>query len=95
MLYKLVAVTDLLGENKTDDESVNRIGRIFEVNGGKIEYDKSLFMSCVYPGFLKSVITSHVKGLTRANDGLIITTENSIYFLVEKEIADRYENQDI
>lgn len=94
MLYKLVKITDLQGVDKNDAGAVNRLGRILDVDADKIELDKKLYMECVKPSVLKSIITSWVKNVTRADDGLIITTENSIYFLVEKEIAEWYEEQE-
>jgi hypothetical protein len=94
MLYKLVKITDLDGKDKTDAKAVNRLGRIFDIDADKIEINKRLHMECVEPSVLKSLLTSWIKNVTRADDGLIITTENSIYFLVEKEIADWYEEQE-
>lgn len=91
MLYKLVKITDLQGKDKAKEEVINRIGRVLDVDADKIEIDKRLFMECTEPGYHKSIITSWVKNVTRADDGLIITTENSIYFLVGKEIYDRYD----
>lgn len=43
-------------------------------------------MSCVNPGWMKSVITSKVKDVVCADDGYIITTDNSVY-LVKKDLA--------
>lgn len=91
MLYKLVMITDLNGHEKTDDASVNRVGRIFDIELKDISINERLFMTCVQPNYMKSVITSYVKEATRANDGIIVTTENSMYFLVEKDIAEKYE----
>ncbi len=94
MLYKLVKITDLDGKDKTDDEVVARIGRIIDLDIKDIKIDNRLYMTCTDPGWYKSIITSFVKGVAQADDGLIITTEHSIYFLVEKEIADWYEEQE-
>ena len=94
MLYKLVKITDLQGVDKTDAIVVNRLGRIFDIDADKIELNKRLYIECVEPSLVKSIITSCVKHVTRADDGLIITTEHSMYFLVEKEIADWYEEQE-
>lgn len=94
MLYKLVKITDLDGKDKTDEEVVNRIGRILYLDISDIKLDRRLFMECTNPGYTKSILTSFVKNVTQADDGLIITTEHSIYFLVEKEIADWYEEQE-
>lgn len=87
MLYKLVKITDLQGVDKTDAKVVNRLGRIFDIDADKIELNKRLYIECVEPSLVKSIITSWVKHVTRA-------TENSMYFLVEKEIADWYEEQE-
>lgn len=91
MLYKIVKITDLSGKNKTDDDAVARIGRIINLDVKDININNRLFMTCVDPGWFKSIVTSFVKGVIQADDGLIITTEHSIYFLIEKEIADRCE----
>ena len=93
MLYKIVLITDLDGNPKTDESAQGRIGRVIDLDKDEIEYDRVLFMKCAYPGFHKSLLTSFVKNVTEANDGLIITTENSIYFLVDIDIAEQYENE--
>ena len=93
MLYKIVKIMDLHWKDKTDDDVINRIGRVIDLNGKEIIIGNPLLMSCVEPGLHKSIITSNVKDVTQADDGLILTTEHSIYFLVEKEIADWYEEQ--
>lgn len=46
MLYKLVKITDLDGKDKTDEEVVNRIGRILYLDIGDIKLDRRLFMEC-------------------------------------------------
>ncbi len=84
MLYRLVKITDLNGVDKTQEDAVNRIGRILDIDADKIEIDKRLYMECVEPSVLKSIITSWVKHVTRTDDGLIITTENSMYFMKEE-----------
>lgn len=95
MLYKLVKITDLDGKDKTDYDAVARIGRIIDLDIKDIKIDNRLLMTCTDPGWHKSIITSLVKGITQADDGLIITTEYSIYFLVEKDIADKHEENAI
>ncbi len=87
MEYKIVKITDLTGKDKTDERARNRLGRIMELNKNDIKIGKKLMMSCVNPGWMKSVITSKVKDVVCADDGLIITTENSVYFLVKKDLA--------
>lgn len=94
MLYRIVMITDLKGNKKEDKEAVDRIGRIIKLDKDTIVLNKRLFMTCVDPGFSKSIITSHVIRVDNADDGLIITTENSMYFLVEKEIAERYDEME-
>ena len=49
MLYKLVKITDLDGKDKTDEEVVNRIGRILYLDIGDIKLDRRLFMECTNP----------------------------------------------
>jgi len=94
MQYKLVKITDLNGNDKTDNGSLGRIGRIFGMTKEEVVIGKQLFMTCDYPGYEKSVVTSIVTDLIVADDGLIIKTEHSYYYLVEKEIADWYEEQE-
>lgn len=94
MLYKLVKITDLNGKDKEDADAKGRIGRVFNFNKGglkNIAKEKRLYMECYEPGFYKSVITSLVKDVIIADDGFIVKTENSMYFLIEKEIAEQHE----
>lgn len=53
-------ITDLKGNKKEDKEAVDRIGRIIKLDKDTIVLNKRLFMTCVDPGFSKSIITSHV-----------------------------------
>ena len=91
MLYKLVMITDLDGKEKTETEAVNRLGRILDLNIIDIHVGERCFMTCVDPGYMKSIITSNVQNVVQADDGLIITTEHSIYLLVDVEIVYQYE----
>ena len=91
MLYKIVKITDLDGKDKCDLESANRIGRVVDIEVDNIIIGHSLFMECIEPNFLKSIITSYVKNVMQAEDGLVITTTNSIYLLVEKTIYDKFQ----
>ena len=84
MLYRLVKITDLHFKDKTNDDALNRIDRVFDIQKENIECGKSFFMNCVSPGFDKSVITSWVMEVINADDG-IIKMENSYYYLVENE----------
>lgn len=84
-LYKLKRITDLNGENKTDEQSVNRLNRVFDIREDGIFCGHCLFMKCVEPSYEKSLYTSRVRGTTITDSELIITTENSIYYLEKKE----------
>ena len=82
MLYELVKITDLDDNNKEDEDSINRIGRIFDIDTDNIVIGKSLYMTCVKPNWLKSVITSHVNNYIVESDGIVIVTDNSKYYLM-------------
>lgn len=83
-------ITDRDGVIRTDDYSVNRIGRIVELSPGDIDINNRLLIP--YEGDLKgkAMYTSWVKHVMYTADGIIIGTENSIYYLVEKDKADKY-----
>ena len=57
--------------------------RVVELDEDDIILGKPLFMSCVKPGFLKSLITSPVQYFSDQSDMLMIETLNSRYFLRE------------
>lgn len=81
MLYKLVKVTDLNREDKKDEDSLNRIGRIFNIDKDKIKLNRRLLMICEIPGYEKSVFTTQVADVTTTSAGMTIKTENSYYHL--------------
>lgn len=92
MYYKIVAIKDLNGEDKKEQEAVNRIGRVISVNPYDIELNCSVFLECVYPSYFKSIITSHVTNIEPTvvypNCNIkkfIMTTENSKYYFEETE----------
>ena len=94
MLYRLMKVTDLNGKDKTDEKSAARVGRIVDFDIKDVKVGKYCFMECIVPGWDKSIITSNVQECIEAEDGMIIKTENSYYYLVEEYKADKslYEN---
>ena len=94
MLYRLMKVTDLNGKDKTDEKSAARVGRIIDLDVADVKVGRFCFMECVVPGWDKSVITSNVQECIEAEDGMIIKTENSYYYLVEEDKANKspYEN---
>lgn len=94
MLYKIIKITDLDGKDKTTEDYINRVGRIIYLDKDFILEGFSIVMISPEPRLHKSILTSHVTKVINAEDGIIIYTENSIYFLVEKEIADWYEEQE-
>jgi len=86
MFYKIIRITDLDSKDKTDEKSIGRIGRIMHIDPVNVEYGKPLYMDCIYPGLHKSMITSHVQSILMFEDGMVLTTDNSIYHLeLEKE----------
>ena len=64
---------------KTDEKSINRVGRIVTFNTPV--YGESLFMECIKPGFFKSLITSPVKKVVSDGEDMVIITNNSKYYL--------------
>ena len=83
MQYEIYSITDHEGNLKEEPEAVSRMKRIVELDLNDIIIGKPLFMSCVKPGFLKSLITSPVQYLSDQSDMLMIETLNSRYFLRE------------
>lgn len=88
MLYKIYMITDSDGNVKTDEASLRRTGRIVDINKKDIEFGKPLYMQHVDPKSNKVTITSYVTNVVEANDGMIVWTENSMYFLIEKDKAE-------
>lgn len=90
--YVVVLITDLEGIEKVDKDSKSRVGREVLIDDSEIKVGKPFFVECIKPGFLKSFITSCVGDLTHADDGLVIRTENSVYYFVNKEDFERDNN---
>ena len=88
MFYRIDRITDLKGKDKTDEKALGRIGRVMDINPSYINIDRSLYMVCVKPNVLKSLITSYVKKVKTTDKEIIITTENSIYHLIEENDTD-------
>jgi len=86
MLYKIARITDHDDMIKEEPEAVSRMNRIIDLNLAEISIGKSLFMECVRPGFLKSIITSPVQAVYSVDNGAIIDTMNSYYYLEEFEL---------
>lgn len=84
--YEITGIYDRKGNRKEDDDAQGRIGRVVSVAPEEIIIGKSLFLECIVPGFLKSLITSPVKKLEHYCDGIKITTRNSIYVLKEVQV---------
>lgn len=84
MYYKLYKVEDKNGDDKTDEASLNRIGRIFDFTIEDLlsSENRSVCLECVYPSFLKSLITSHVVAVEsdKTSDTVKLHTENSVYY---------------
>ena len=85
MYYRLYKVGDKNGKDKTDKASLNRIGRVFDFT---VDYllsaeNSSVYLECVYPSFLKSLVTSHVVAVESNKEIVKLYTENSIYYFVE------------
>lgn len=84
MLYKIILIQDLNGNDKRDEKAIGRIGRVISIDPTNIVINKSLFMRCVKPGFYKSLITSPVSKVDIKDGGLVITTRNSRYVMIKE-----------
>lgn len=82
--FEIVKIMDRNGKYKEDPN--NRKGRVMELFPESIIIGKPLFLECVNPGFMKSMITSPVKKWEYTGDGIKITTHNSIYVLKEVQV---------
>ena len=84
MYYKLYKVEDKNGNDKTDEASLNRIGRIFDFTIEDLlsSENRRVYLECVYPSFLKSLITSHVTAVEsdKSSSTVKLHTENSVYY---------------
>jgi hypothetical protein len=79
--YKITKIKTLDGIDKPDP--AQRIGRVMVIDPNTIVIGRSFYMDCVEPGFFKSMITSPVASWEFKENGLRITTQNSIYELEE------------
>ena len=80
MNYKIISITDWYDKPKEDKDALNRIGRIVTFEQ-PVTIGRSLFLRCISPGFLKSIMTSQVKDIVSKENVVIITTMNSKYYL--------------
>lgn len=80
MNYKIVGITDWYDRPKEDKDAINRIGRVVTFEQPVI-IGRSLFLLCVSPSFLKSIMTSPVKDVISKENVVIIITMNSKYYL--------------
>lgn len=79
MNFKITRVTDKYDYPKISADAVSRTGRIVTFDMPVI--GESLFMECVDPGFFKSIITSPVQDVFADDNGIVIMTNNSKYYL--------------
>lgn len=91
MLYKIVKVTDLDFRERMDSDSLDRMKRAFIIQESTLAVGSCLLLLCVEPEGGKSVRTSLIEEITKADDGYIIKTLNSCYFIVEKDAVERSE----
>lgn len=85
-MYKIIRISTHSGENKPDP--TNRIGRIMDIDPNTIIIGRSFYMDCVFPGMLKSMITSPVVEWKYTKTGLRVMTLNSIYDFEEVRDGD-------
>ena len=84
MNYRVDAITDLNNNPKTDPIATSRLGRIVQFDE-PVAIGKPLFMECVFPGFLKSMITTPVEYSVSDGRDLVVVTKNSKYYLIMVE----------
>lgn len=75
--YKIVKVTDLDGNDRTDTRYSSNIGRICLPNGGG-EGDK-FFVTYLTPKSDDRFFLGTARNIKKGKDSLIITTDNSIW----------------
>ena len=85
-IYKVVKITDLNGKDRVDGGSLSRIVDFDEKD---VVIGRYCFLECVVPGWNKSIITSDVQECIKAEDGYILKTLNSYYYLVDYEKSKR------
>ena len=81
-MYRIVRIRARNGKDKPDPS--NRIGRVMDIDPSTIIIGRSFYMDCVFPGMLKSMITSPVASWDYTENGLRIITANSIYDFEEE-----------
>lgn len=77
--FKIVKILNRDGTEKEDDVSQKRIGRVVKMKN--FYPGDRAFMECIFPSFMKSIITSEVQSFKYDASGLRFTTTNSIYIL--------------
>jgi hypothetical protein len=87
MLCELVKYTD----RQHIDKPKSMVGRVFDVEKSAMEVGNRAVLVCTNPGVEKSVITTKVISKFRMDIGIIMITENSIYYLVD---CDKLRNKD-
>lgn len=88
MYYNITRITDLNGNDKTDADSLDRIGRIIDMDDSNIQIGQRLFLICHNPGISKSIYTSLIRDVIKADDGVILKTLNSYYYLIEEDSSE-------
>lgn len=80
-MYKIVRITDLKDNDKTDLENVDIIGRVIDDTQSTISVGCKNFLYCAIPGITKSIITPHVNNIISNKSTITIITENLKYYL--------------
>lgn len=82
--FKLYKIEDKRYREKKDTYARDRVGRVFDIHMDYIKRSVgySIFLECVKPSYLKSVITSKVISycIGKDLDYIRIYTKNSIYY---------------
>lgn len=79
MYYKIISIRDRNGDERTDVDSINRLGRVIDIDRSLLREGRSGFFYCVKPSMLESVITSIVKKINIGTDKIYVYTMNSCY----------------
>lgn len=100
MYYKIIRITDKKFNEKTDEKSVNRIGRVIKFCPLELVSNAPVFLECVHPGAHKSLLLSPLvdydlvdrKAVEWADFDLVIETLNSFYYF-DKWFEEEHEGE--
>ncbi len=81
MVYKIVKITNLRGEDKLyDNAAMSRIGLIVDIDKSDVHVGRK---GSFFVDESKTISTSLIKEIIVENDLVVITTSHSVYYLKE------------